>query len=57
MQQMKKAMDSEIRIKNEETDMKYQPTMESLRTHAVPDWYHNAKLGIMIHWGLYSVPA
>ena len=37
--------------------MKYQPTIESLRTHVVPDWYHNAKLGIMITWGLYSVPA
>jgi len=37
--------------------MKYQPTMESLRTRAVPEWYHNAKLGIMITWGLYSVPA
>jgi len=23
----------------------------------VPDWFHNAKLGIFIHWGLYSVPA
>jgi alpha-L-fucosidase len=23
----------------------------------VPDWFHNAKLGIFVHWGLYSVPA
>jgi alpha-L-fucosidase len=23
----------------------------------VPDWYHGAKLGIFIHWGLFSVPA
>jgi alpha-L-fucosidase len=22
----------------------------------VPDWFHDAKLGIFIHWGLYSVP-
>ena len=22
----------------------------------VPDWYRDAKLGIFIHWGLYSVP-
>ena len=23
----------------------------------VPDWFHNRKLGIFIHWGVYSVPA
>ncbi|MFN8440884.1 MAG: alpha-L-fucosidase [Caldilineaceae bacterium] len=37
--------------------MVYQPTLESVSTHPVPDWFHNAKLGIFIHWGLYSVPA
>lgn len=36
--------------------MPYQPTLESLRQHSVPDWFHDAKLGIFIHWGLYSVP-
>jgi alpha-L-fucosidase len=34
----------------------YQPTIESLNKHPIPDWYHDAKLGIFIHWGLYSVP-
>ena len=28
-----------------------------VKKHKVPDWFHNAKLGIFIHWGLYSVPA
>lgn len=36
--------------------MIYQPTFESLRRHAVPDWFHDAKLGIFVHWGAYSVP-
>ena len=36
---------------------KYNPTLKSVRKHKVPDWYDNAKLGIFIHWGLYSVPA
>jgi alpha-L-fucosidase len=36
--------------------MTYQPTYESVHTHPVPDWFQNAKLGIFIHWGLYSVP-
>ncbi|MEM7347841.1 MAG: alpha-L-fucosidase, partial [Chloroflexota bacterium] len=37
--------------------MNYQPSFESVSQHPVPDWFHNAKLGIFIHWGLYSVPA
>ena len=37
--------------------MTFEPTLESVSAHEVPDWYHNAKLGIFIHWGLYSVPA
>ena len=35
---------------------KYEPTLESLDRHPLPDWYAGAKLGIFIHWGLYSVP-
>jgi alpha-L-fucosidase len=35
---------------------KYEPTLESLNTHPLPEWYADAKLGIFIHWGLYSVP-
>lgn len=35
----------------------YEPTWESLRRHAVPAWFADAKLGIMVHWGVYSVPA
>ena len=35
---------------------KYEPTIESLDQHQLPQWYAGAKLGIFIHWGLYSVP-
>lgn len=35
----------------------FQPTLDSVRSHTIPDWFHDAKLGIFIHWGLYSVPA
>jgi len=35
----------------------YEPTAESLSQHPVPEWFEDAKLGIFIHWGLYSVPA
>lgn len=29
----------------------------SVQTHTVPKWYDDAKFGIFIHWGIYSVPA
>jgi len=35
---------------------KYEATLESLNKHPLPAWYADAKLGIFIHWGLYSVP-
>ena len=34
----------------------YQATEDSLAHHPLPAWYADAKLGIFIHWGLYSVP-
>ncbi len=37
--------------------MKYDNTWESLNTRKVPEWFEDAKFGIFIHWGLYSVPA
>ena len=37
--------------------MKYEATKKSLGTHEVPKWFKDAKLGIFITWGLYSVPA
>ena len=35
----------------------YKPTWESLSAYEPPRWYRNAKFGIFIHWGIYSVPA
>lgn len=35
----------------------YQPNWESLDKRPVPEWFSDAKFGIFIHWGLYSVPA
>src|SRR5674476_826936 len=36
---------------------KFQPTWESLEHYKIPDWFRDAKFGIFIHWGVYSVPA
>ncbi len=35
----------------------YEASWPSLTAHPTPDWYRRAKLGIFIHWGIYSVPA
>jgi alpha-L-fucosidase len=35
----------------------YQPTWESIDSRPVPAWFEDAKFGIFIHWGVYSVPA
>ncbi|MGB6744891.1 MAG: alpha-L-fucosidase [Terracidiphilus sp.] len=34
----------------------YEATLDSLNHHPLPEWYADAKLGIFIHYGLYSVP-
>src|SRR6476469_10371709 len=34
----------------------YEATLDSLNQHPLPQWYADAKLGIFVHWGLYSVP-
>lgn len=35
----------------------YRNNWESLNSRPVPSWFEDAKFGIFIHWGLYSVPA
>lgn len=35
----------------------YSPDWESLMEAPVPGWFRQRKLGIFIHWGVYSVPA
>lgn len=37
--------------------MKYENSWGSLNSRPVPQWFADAKFGIFIHWGLYSVPA
>lgn len=37
--------------------MTYQPNWESIDSRPIPKWFDDAKFGIFIHWGVYSVPA
>ncbi len=36
---------------------RFEPNRASLNSHSVPAWFDDGKLGIFIHWGLFSVPA
>ena len=36
----------------------FQPTWESIQANYTdPEWFRDGKFGIMMHWGIYSVPA
>jgi len=35
----------------------FKPDWNSLQAFRVPEWFRDAKFGIFIHWGPYSVPA
>jgi alpha-L-fucosidase len=35
----------------------YEASWESLNKRSTPQWFDDAKFGIFIHWGVYSVPA
>ena len=41
------------------TDQKlpFRANWQSLAAYRTPNWFRNAKFGIFIHWGVYSVPA
>lgn len=36
---------------------RYEPNWASIDSRAVPAWFEDAKFGIFIHWGVFSVPA
>ena len=38
-------------------DTIYKPNWASLDARPMPVWYQDAKFGVFIHWGVYSVPA
>ena len=36
---------------------RYSPDWDSLDKRPLPQWYDSAKVGIFIHWGVFSVPS
>ena len=38
-------------------EKRYEPNWPSIDSRPTPSWFTDAKFGIFIHWGTYSVPA
>jgi Alpha-L-fucosidase len=51
------AATNEIEKHHNQLPRKYGPTWESLDSRPLPGWYDEAKVGIFLHWGVYSVPS
>ncbi len=37
--------------------VQYTPDWASLDTRPLPTWYDEARIGIFLHWGVFSVPS
>nr|XP_002124240.2 alpha-L-fucosidase-like [Ciona intestinalis] len=49
----------EIPLVNDEKQntKRYEPTWKSIDSRPLPSWFDEAKFGIFIHWGVFSVPS
>jgi alpha-L-fucosidase len=43
-------------VDRQANDGPYRPDWETLQKYEIPQWYKDAKFGIFIHWGVFSVP-
>jgi alpha-L-fucosidase len=39
------------------TQQQYTPDWASIDSRPLPAWYDESKVGIFIHWGVFSVPS
>lgn len=46
-----------VTLSTNEVGGKYKPTWDSLDKRPLPKWFDQAKFGIFIHWGVFSVPS
>ena len=37
--------------------VRYEPNWDSLDKRPIPGWYDGIKIGIFVHWGVFSVPS
>ncbi|XP_048252457.1 alpha-L-fucosidase-like [Haliotis rufescens] len=38
-------------------ECRYEPNWQSIDSRPLPSWYDESKIGIFIHWGVFSVPS
>jgi len=51
-------LEKRLALVNKEVSHKtFRANWDSLGHYQIPDWFRDAKFGIFIHWGVYSVPA
>jgi len=36
---------------------RYEPNWKSIDSRPLPEWFDEAKVGIFLHWGVFSVPS
>jgi alpha-L-fucosidase len=47
-----------LKITIAKADAKYEDNLQSIAaSYQIPEWFRDAKFGIFMHWGVYSVPA
>ena len=46
-----------LQLRFETAHGRYQPNWKSIDSRPLPAWYDKAKVGIFIHWGVFSVPS
>ena len=50
----RKVISNEVTI---DSVKRYAPNWDSIDSRPLPNWFDESKIGIFIHWGLFSVPS
>ncbi len=48
---------AKVRAANASRTVPFHADWDSLAAYRTPEWFRDAKFGIFLHWGVYSVPA
>ncbi|KAJ8667982.1 hypothetical protein QAD02_009645 [Eretmocerus hayati] len=49
--------EDDLDVSRYSVEKKYEPNWESLDSRPLPTWFDEDKIGIFIHWGVFSVPS
>lgn len=51
------AFAQDVFLSSDGSRKQYEPNWDSLMTRPLPRWFDESKIGIFVHWGVYSVPS